>query len=103
MPRDKTESHIKVNIAIREEFMEKGFEGASIRSIGARAGMTSAGLYRQYPYYPDIGIVQNDFSQRNVCHESLPHFFRSFACLRAAPTKPINKGCGLLGRLLNSG
>ena len=49
MPRDKTESHIKVNIAIREEFMEKGFEGASIRSIGARAGMTSAGLYRHYP------------------------------------------------------
>ncbi len=34
MPRDKTESHIKVNIAIREEFMEKGFEGASIRSHG---------------------------------------------------------------------
>ena len=29
--------------------MEKGFEGASIRSIGARAGMTSAGLYRHYP------------------------------------------------------
>jgi len=39
MPRDKTESHIKVNIAIREEFMEKGFEGASVRSFGARAGM----------------------------------------------------------------
>ena len=34
---------------MREEFMEKGFEGASIRSIGARAGMTSAGLYRHYP------------------------------------------------------
>ena len=49
MPRDKTESHIKINKAIREEFMEKGFEGASIRSIGARAGMTSAGLYRHYP------------------------------------------------------
>ena len=48
MPRDKTKSHIKVNIAIREEFMEKGFEGVSIRSIGARAGMTSAGLYRHY-------------------------------------------------------
>ncbi len=49
MPRDKKESHIKVNRAIREEFLEKGYEGASIRSIGARAGMTSAGLYRHYP------------------------------------------------------
>ena len=48
MPRDKSLSHIRVNKAIREEFLEKGFEGASIRSIGARAGMTSAGLYRHY-------------------------------------------------------
>ena len=48
MPRDKTLSHEKVKKAIKEEFLEKGFEGASIRSIGARAGMTSAGLYRHY-------------------------------------------------------
>lgn len=49
MPRDKSLSHIRVNRAIREEFLEKGYEGASMRSIGARAGMTSAGLYRHYP------------------------------------------------------
>ena len=48
MPRDKSLSHIRVNKAIMEEFLEKGYEGASIRSIGARAGMTSAGLYRHY-------------------------------------------------------
>ena len=48
MTRDKTLSHIKVNKAIKEEFLEKGFEAASIRGIGARAGMTSAGLYRHY-------------------------------------------------------
>jgi AcrR family transcriptional regulator len=48
MPRDKSLSHEKVNKAIKEEFLEKGFEDASIRSIGARAGMTSAGLYRHY-------------------------------------------------------
>ncbi len=48
MPRDKTLSHIRVNKAIKEEFLEKGYEAASIRSIGARAGMTSAGLYRHY-------------------------------------------------------
>ncbi|MCR5215542.1 MAG: TetR/AcrR family transcriptional regulator [Lachnospiraceae bacterium] len=48
MPRDKSASHMKVNKAIKEEFLEKGFEAASVRSIGARAGMTSAGLYRHY-------------------------------------------------------
>ena len=48
MPRDKTLSHEKVKKAVKEEFLEKGFEDASIRSIGARAGMTSAGLYRHY-------------------------------------------------------
>ena len=48
MPRDKSVSHEKVKIAIREEFLEKGYEGASVRSIGLRAGMTSAGLYRHY-------------------------------------------------------
>ncbi|MCR5459640.1 MAG: TetR/AcrR family transcriptional regulator [Acetatifactor sp.] len=48
MPRDKTLSHEKVKKAMKEEFLEKGFEAASIRSIGARAGMTSAGLYRHY-------------------------------------------------------
>ena len=48
MPRDKTLSHEKVKKAIKEEFLEKGYEDASIRSIGARAGMTSAGLYRHY-------------------------------------------------------
>ena len=48
MPRDKSLSHEKVKKAIRDEFLEKGYEEASIRSIGARAGMTSAGLYRHY-------------------------------------------------------
>ncbi|MCR5587671.1 MAG: TetR/AcrR family transcriptional regulator, partial [Lachnospiraceae bacterium] len=30
------------------EFLEKGYMGATIRGIGKRAGMTSAGLYRHY-------------------------------------------------------
>ena len=46
MPRDKTASHARVLAAAREEFLEFGFEGASMRRIGARAGMTAAGLYR---------------------------------------------------------
>ena len=46
MPRDKSASHKKVLEAAREEFMEHGFENASMRRIGERSGMTAAGLYR---------------------------------------------------------
>ena len=49
MPKDKTASHIQVMAAVKEEFLEKGFEAASVRSIAARAGMSAAGLYRHYP------------------------------------------------------
>lgn len=46
MPKDKTESHIRVLSAARAEFLEYGFENASMRRIGDRCGMTAAGLYR---------------------------------------------------------
>ena len=46
MPKDKTLSHQKIIEAAKKEFLEKGFEGASIRAIGERVGMTSAALYR---------------------------------------------------------
>ena len=46
MPRDKTESHIRLMAAAREEFLTCGFEKASMRSIGEHCGMTAAGLYR---------------------------------------------------------
>ena len=49
MPKDKTASHIQVMTAVKEEFLEKGYEAASVRSIAARAGMSAAGLYRHYP------------------------------------------------------
>jgi len=48
MPKDKTASHIRVMTAMREEFIEKGFENASVRNIAAKAGMSAAGLYRHY-------------------------------------------------------
>ncbi|MCR5301504.1 MAG: TetR/AcrR family transcriptional regulator [Lachnospiraceae bacterium] len=46
MPRDKSVNHIKIMSAAREEFMEKGFEKASMRGIASRCGMTAAGIYR---------------------------------------------------------
>lgn len=46
MPRDKTATHAKVMEAAREEFLENGYEKASMRSIADRCGMTAAGIYR---------------------------------------------------------
>ncbi len=46
MPRDKTANHIKIVAAAKAEFMEAGFERASMRSIAGRCGMTAAGIYR---------------------------------------------------------
>jgi AcrR family transcriptional regulator len=46
MPRDKTANHIKIMAAAKAEFMEVGFDRASMRSIADRCGMTAAGIYR---------------------------------------------------------
>ena len=46
MPRDKTANHIRLMAAARSEFLELGFEKASMRSIGERCSMTAAGIYR---------------------------------------------------------
>ncbi len=46
MPRDKSLSHIKIMAAAKAEFMEMGYEKASMRSIADRCGMTAAGIYR---------------------------------------------------------
>ena len=54
MPKDKTASHIRVMTAMREEFIEKGFENASVRNIAAKAGMSAAGLYRHYKNKEDM-------------------------------------------------
>lgn len=48
MPRDKSKNHGLIMTAARKEFLEKGYEKASIRSIAAEVGMTSAGLYRHF-------------------------------------------------------
>ncbi len=46
MPRDKSVSHIRIMAAAKAEFLEMGFEKASMRRIADRCGMTAAGIYR---------------------------------------------------------
>nr|MCR5129574.1 TetR/AcrR family transcriptional regulator [Lachnospiraceae bacterium] len=46
MPRDKTANHIKIMAAAKEEFLERGYEKASMRGIADRCSLTAAGIYR---------------------------------------------------------
>lgn len=48
MPKDKTETHQKILPAAMAEFLEQGFEKATMREIAEAAGITAAGLYRHF-------------------------------------------------------
>ena len=54
MPRDKTASHEKIVKAAMREFLEKGYEQASMKSIADAVGMTSAALYRHFANKQDM-------------------------------------------------
>ncbi|MBR1477090.1 MAG: TetR/AcrR family transcriptional regulator [Lachnospiraceae bacterium] len=48
MPRDKTESHLRIVEAAKKEFLEYGFTEASLRRIAAKAGIQVSGLYKHF-------------------------------------------------------
>lgn len=48
MPRDKTNTHHKLLPCIKKEFLEHGYEKASLQNIARCAGITAAGLYRHF-------------------------------------------------------
>ena len=48
MPKDKTQMHEKIIKAATEEFLEYGFENASMRRIAAEVGLTVGALYRHF-------------------------------------------------------
>ena len=48
MPRDKTESHKRITEAAKEEFLEYGYNEASLRRIASKAGIQVGGLYKHF-------------------------------------------------------
>ena len=54
MPRDKTQSHERIIEAARKEFMEYGFNDASLRKIAAEAGIQVGGLYKHFGSKEDM-------------------------------------------------
>ena len=43
MPRDKTNTHNRLLLFIREEFLEHGYAKASLKNIAEKVGITSDG------------------------------------------------------------
>ncbi len=48
MPRDKTINHEKIIRAATDEFLEYGYDKASMRRIGQKCGITAAAIYRHF-------------------------------------------------------
>lgn len=54
MPRDKTATHERLIPIVRQEFLEFGYQKASVNHIAELAGMSAAGLYRHYQDKADM-------------------------------------------------
>ena len=48
MPRDKNDSHVLILKNAKKEFLEFGFEKASMRSIAKKSGVTAGALYKHF-------------------------------------------------------
>lgn len=73
MARDKTESNIRIRNVAKEEFLEKGFEKASMRDIGKKAGMTQAGLYRHFASKEDMFASLVEPLITKICSDAETH------------------------------
>ena len=64
MPRDKTESHERLLEAAKKEFMEYGFQDASMRRIADNAGITVSGIYKHFKDKEEMfaALVEDDLN-----------------------------------------
>ncbi len=54
MPRDKTDAHQRIIKAATAEFLEHGFENASMRRIAENSGITAGALYKHFVNKEDM-------------------------------------------------
>lgn len=81
MVRDKELHHESIISAATSEFLEYGFEGASMRRIAAAAGMSASGLYKHFASKEDMfsalvdpvyqGMMELYHSEENFQQEAL--------------------------------
>lgn len=78
MPKDKTATRTLVIRFMKEEFLTHGYERASLNSISANVGITTAGLYRHFNGKADMFryLVQDtidDFNELAHGEQAQPH------------------------------
>ncbi len=76
MPKDKTVSHMKIMEAAKAEFLEAGFEKASMRRIGDRCHMTAAGIYRHCKDKEDLFYQVVSLSEEKLMAWAEEHMLR---------------------------
>ena len=54
MPRDKSDTRVKILKSAKPEFLKHGFEKASIRTIAKNAGVTAGAIYKHFPAKADL-------------------------------------------------
>lgn len=82
MPRDKTATHIKLLQCMKKEFLEKGYEEASLNHIAKMAGITSAGVYRHFSSKEDmfislVKLTLSDFEK--LCRKEIDYIYANIS------------------------
>lgn len=72
MPRDKTETNSKIIHYIREEFLNFGYEKASLNRVSAKVGITTAALYKHFKNKEDMFrfLVKDTLDDLNEVNDS---------------------------------
>ncbi|UTC67326.1 MULTISPECIES: TetR/AcrR family transcriptional regulator [unclassified Treponema] len=74
--KEELNTGAKILIAAKEEFFEKGFMGASVRSIANRAGLTTGAIYNLFKNKNGIfkALIQNVFEamMKSLTHNPPP-------------------------------
>ena len=82
MPRDKTDTHRRLLPCIKQEFLQYGYQKASLKNIARNAGITTAGLYRHFPskeamFAAMVEPVTEEFLKS--CDDSMEETFQKFS------------------------
>ena len=76
MPRDKSDTRVKILESAKTEFLRHGFEKASIRTIAKNAGVTAGAIYKHFPAKADLFYALTEPVSFNLSWLNIPYIFR---------------------------
>ena len=70
MPRDKSDTRVKILESAKTEFLKHGFGNSSMRTIAKNAGVTAGAIYKHFAAKADIFYaLTNEEIGRASCRE----------------------------------